>query len=31
MQYANQGALVAKMFSTEVWNKTMTEIENYSK
>jgi hypothetical protein len=31
MQYANQGALVTKMFSTEVWNKTMTDIENYSK
>lgn len=30
MQYANQGGLVTKMFSTEVWNKTMTEIENYS-
>lgn len=31
MQYANQGALVTKMFSTEVWNKTMTDIENYNK
>lgn len=31
MQYANQGALVTKMFSTEVWNKTMIDIENYSK
>jgi hypothetical protein len=31
MEYANQGALVANMFSTEVWNKTMTVIENYSK
>jgi hypothetical protein len=31
MQYANQGPLVAKMFSAEVWNKTMTDIENYSK
>ena len=30
-QYANQGSLVKKMFSTEVWNKTMTDIENYSK
>jgi hypothetical protein len=31
MEYANQGALVTKMFSTEVWNKTITDIENYSK
>jgi hypothetical protein len=31
MQYANQGALVSKMFSTEVWNKNIAEIENYSK
>lgn len=31
MQYANQGGLVTKMFSTEVWNKTMTDIENYCK
>ena len=30
-QYANQGSLVKKMFSTEVWNKTMTDIENWSK
>lgn len=28
-QYANQGGLVKKMYSTEVWNKTMTDIENY--
>jgi hypothetical protein len=31
MQYANQGALVTNMFSAEVWNKTMTDIENYRK
>ena len=31
MQYANQGALVTKMFSTEVWNNTMTDLEKYSK
>jgi hypothetical protein len=30
-QYANQGGVVKKMFSTEVWNKTITEIENWSK
>ena len=31
MQYANQVSLVTKMFSTEVWNNTMTNIENYKK
>lgn len=31
MQYANQGVLVAKMFSTEIWNSTMKNIENYKK
>ena len=30
-QYANQGNIVKKMFNTEVWNKTMTDIENFSK
>lgn len=29
--YANQSGIVTEMFSTEVWNKTMTDIENYSK
>lgn len=28
MEYANQGDLVTKMFSTEVWNETMKDIEN---
>lgn len=28
MEYANQGKKVAEMFSTEVWNETMTKIEN---
>jgi hypothetical protein len=31
MQYANQGDLVAKMFNTEVWNKTIYNIENKRK
>jgi hypothetical protein len=31
MQYANQGDLVAKMFSTDVWYKKMNDIENYRK
>lgn len=31
MQYANQGTLVTKLFGTDVWNKTMTDIENYRK
>lgn len=29
--YANQNGIVREKFSTEVWNKTMTDIENYSK
>jgi len=29
--YANQNGIVRKMFSTEVWNNTMTNIENYNK
>lgn len=28
MEYANQGKKVAEMFSTKVWNETMTKIEN---
>jgi len=31
MQYANQTGNVREKFSTKVWNKTMTDIENYSK
>ncbi len=31
MQYANQSTLVTKLFGTDVWNNTMTDIENYSK
>jgi hypothetical protein len=31
MQYANQGDLVAKMFSTDVWYKKMNDIRNYRK
>lgn len=30
-KYANQSGVVKKMFSTEVWNKVMTNIENSSK
>lgn len=28
LSYANQGALVAEMFSTDIWNKSMEIIEN---
>tara|TARA_B110000503_G_C7094728_1_gene391029 strand:- start:711 stop:1370 length:660 start_codon:yes stop_codon:yes gene_type:complete len=31
MQYANQTGIVREMFSTKVWNKIMTDIENYRK
>ena len=30
-KYANQSEIVEKMFSTKIWNETMTYIENYSK
>lgn len=31
MQYANQGPFLTQLFGTEVWNKAMIEIENYSR
>ncbi len=31
MQYANQTGIVREMFSTKVWNKIMTDIDNYRK
>lgn len=31
MQYANQNTTVREKFSTAVWNRTMTDIENYKK